>query len=976
MKMKIEFYLRFYTHVGQSLYISGNIAALGNDDPEKAFPIQFMDDEFWHGTLEIDQLPDHPIRYYYILRGEDGTMTIEWGDDRILDCSGTGLDEIQVIDTWNHAGEYENVFFTSPYKDILLSRPDAKWAAGPESSWLTGLMTDRVIHSDSTDDPSEGPVDERRMAQGLQSTDLRKKSKLSRRKLSLNGTDEASEDGLQKNAAAQAKGCVFTHIFKVKAPLLKKDETLCLLGNGKALRDWDTHSPLLMQLEGNWWTCRMNIPKEAFPILYKYGVYHQKEKKFLQYEDGANRQLHGDARRNKVNVLHDGFAHLPNKSWRGAGVAIPVFSLRSKRSFGVGEFTDLKLLVDWAYESGIKLIQILPVNDTTATHTWQDSYPYAAISAFALHPIYLNLEKCAGRKYAELIKPLRKKQKELNELPELDYEQVMKFKLAAIHELYQLQKEEFLRDEHFLVFFEQNKHWLEPYAAFCHLRDENGTPDFTQWKLYNRYNKDVIGEYVAPGVDHYDSIAFQYFIQYHLHLQLREAADYAHEHKIILKGDIPIGVYRYSCDAWIAPGLYHMDLQAGAPPDNFAIKGQNWGFPTYNWEEMEKDGFGWWKRRFEQMSNYFDAFRIDHILGFFRIWSIPMQAVQGILGHFAPAIPISRKEFGSNDRNIPFDFDRYAKPFINEAVLWEIFGNDSDYVKVNYLQPFEYTSFFRLQERFDTQRKIEVYFKTLENSAFHDKMQAGLLDLVSNVILLEIPGSDQQQFHFRIAMENTSSFRYLDWNTREKLKDLYLNYFYNRQDDFWKKEAMHKLPALKRATNMLVCGEDLGMVPHCVPDVMKQLGILSLEIQRMPKNSAREFSHPGEAPYLSVVTPSTHDMSTIRGWWEEDRLTTQQFFNQEMGQWGDAPLFCEPWISKAIVLQHLHSPAIWSIFQLQDIMGMSEQFRRENPHDERINVPANSHHYWKYRIHLSLEELIKEQQFNEELKGFIESSGR
>jgi 4-alpha-glucanotransferase len=225
-------------------------------------------------------------------------------------------------------------------------------------------------------------------------------------------------------------------------------------------------------------------------------------------------------------------------------------------------------------------------------------------------------------------------------------------------------------------------------------------------------------------------------------------------------------------------------------------------------------------------------------------------------------------------------------------------------------------------------------------------------------------------------MQDTSSFRYLEWHTQQQLRDLYLNYFFNRQDTFWEKEAMHKLPALKRATNMLVFGEDLGMVPRCVPNVMRQMGVLSLEIQRMPKNPSREFFHPSEAPYLSVVTPSTHDMSTIRGWWEEDRGLIQRFFNQELGQWGEAPFFCEPWVNRAIVLQHLHSPAQWSIFQLQDILGMSEQFRRENPNDERINVPANPRHYWRYRVHIGMEELIKERAFNEELKEYVEHSGR
>ncbi|HVW59358.1 MAG TPA: 4-alpha-glucanotransferase [Puia sp.] len=897
--LKIEFYLRFYTRPGQSLHITGNIEELGKNDPLKAFPMQYMNGEFWHVQLELEKWPEDPISYRYVLHTEDGKVTEEWGNDRVLQQPDRQTKEMQIVDTWNWTGEYENVFYTAPFQGIL----------------------------------------------------LRRKGKF--RKSRTRGT--------------------VTHIFKVKAPLLRENESVCLMGNGSALRDWDKEEPVLMTPEGNWWTARLNIPKEELPITYKYGVYNTKERQLVRLEAGDDRHLHGDAHQHTLTILHDGFVHLPNNTWRGAGVAIPVFSLRTRKSMGVGEFTDLRLLIDWAVKAGLKLVQVLPVNDTTANHDWQDSYPYAAISAFALHPLYLNLEKCAGRKYADLIKPLKRRQKELNESPQVDYEAVMKIKLLTVKELYDIQKAEFEKDPDYIAFFQKNKHWLVPYAAFCYLRDKNGTPDFSKWKIHSRYDKEAIEQYVAKGSRHYGSIALQYFIQYHLHLQLREAADYAHENGIIMKGDIPIGIYRYSCDAWMEPRLYHMDQQAGAPPDNFAVKGQNWGFPTYNWEEMEKDGFSWWKRRFEQMSNYFDGFRIDHILGFFRIWSIPMDAVQGILGHFVPAIPVHRIEF--DQRHIWFDHWRYTRPFINDAVLWEVFGTDVQYVKDTFLHPGE-NGFYALREAFDTQRKIEEHFSRLEISDFNHGIRDGLYELISNVILMEVENSGGQQFHFRIAMDRTASFRYLEWHTQQQLRDLYVNYFFQRQDDYWESEAMHKLPALKRATNMLVFGEDLGMVPRCVPNVMRQLGILSLEIQRMPKNPAREFFHPNEAPYLSVVTPSTHDMSTIRGWWEEDRGQIQRFFNQELGQWGEAPYFCEPWVNKAIVLQHLHSPAQWSIFQLQDILGMSEQFRRENPHDERINVPANPRHYWRYRMHLTLEELIREKAFNEELKEYVEHAGR
>ena len=166
------------------------------------------------------------------------------------------------------------------------------------------------------------------------------------------------------------------------------------------------------------------------------------------------------------------------------------------------------------------------------------------------------------------------------------------------------------------------------------------------------------------------------------------------------------------------------------------------------------------------------------------------------------------------------------------------------------------------------------------------------------------------------------------------------------------------------------------MVPDCVPGVMKTLAILSLEIQRMPKDPARPFFHPDDAPYLSVVTPSTHDMSTIRGWWEEDRTVTQKFYNYELGQWGTAPFYCEAWINQLIVKQHLYSRAMWSIFQLQDLLGTNEEIRRENPNEERINIPADPKHYWRYRMHLTLEDLLTQTSFNTALQTLVSQAGR
>jgi 4-alpha-glucanotransferase len=762
-----------------------------------------------------------------------------------------------------------------------------------------------------------------------------------------------------------------THTFRVKAPLLQKNQTLCLLGAGAALGNWQTESPILLKrIAGeNYLFAQLDLRHETFPLNYKYGVYDLEKKSFAGFEDGANRILEDEIARDKHTLINDGFANLPAQFWRGAGVAIPVFSLRSEKSFGVGEFSDLKLFADWGKKVGLKLIQLLPVNDTSATKTWQDSYPYAAISAFALHPIYLNLEKVADAKNKKLLISLEPERMRLNALEALDYEAVMKIKMDFLKQIFSLQRATTFAEDEYKTFFEENKSWLLPYAAFCFLRDKFGTADFNEWPEHKHFDAQKID---ALAVNN-DEIIFHFFVQFHLHQQLREATAHAHGCGLVVKGDIAIGVYRHSADVWQSPELFHTEMQAGAPPDAFAAKGQNWGFPTYNWARMAADNFAWWKKRFAQMSHYFDAFRIDHILGFFRIWSSPAHAVEGILGYFVPAIPVQISEFVQ--RGMAFNRERFVKPLINDEVLQKFFGNESEIVKQNFLSAGSNGNYF-LKPEFSTQQQVENYFSTLESRTENQRLKEGLFDLISNVILFEVENSGAREFHFRFAMEQTLSFKNLPADAQTKLRELYVDYFFRRQDEFWKREALEKLPALKRVTNMLICGEDLGLVPACVTEVMRDLGFLSLEIQRMPKKSGQEFSRPAHAPYLSVVTPSTHDMSTIRGWWTEDRALTQKFFNGELGLTGEAPREGETEIVEAVVRQHLASPAMWSIFQWQDLLGTDAQLRRANVEAERINVPANPKYYWRYRCHLMLEKLLTADDFNIHLKTLIKSFGR
>ncbi len=783
---------------------------------------------------------------------------------------------------------------------------------------------------------------------------------------------------ITKNKAKEIiKDNLITLKFNLTNIRVNKNHFIAITGNIKELGKWDKNKVLILNdCSFPHWSKQIPVNKKYSKIIYRYCIVDSKTKKIIT-EETSDRILELERNYNYV-VRNDQYFKYPDNFWKGAGVAIPVFSLRTKNSHGVGEFLDLKYLVDWAKKTGLKLIQILPVNDTVATHTWVDSYPYAAISVFALHPIYLNL-KAIGNLSSKITQEIVDEQKKLlNSKEKVDYEAVMKIKSRFYKLIFDEQKDYFLKTRDFQIFFKQNKQWLVPYAAFSYLRDLFGTPDFTKWGRFSNPSEKLFIELSNPNAPHYDDIAIHYFIQYHLHKQLLEAADYARKNGIILKGDIPIGIFRHSVDAWLAPELYNINAQAGAPPDDFAELGQNWKFPTYNWEQMKKDNFSWWKKRLQKMSTYFDAFRIDHILGFFRIWEIPESQVQGIMGYFNPSIPVYINEF--EEKKINFDFFRFCTPFIREYMLEQIFGNLVGYIKSVFLIQYEFGKYY-IKEDFNTQKKVKDYININDADSQKEKTRKqrileGMYKLLSEILFLKYPHNSQQTYIPRHSLYKTYSFNALDDFTKQKVMELYNDYYYRRNEDFWKQQAYIKLPAIKKATDMLICGEDLGMIPKCVPQVMDDLNILSLEIQRMPKNTDLEFAHPDDYPYLSVASPSSHDTSTIRAWWEEDSSRSQRFFNKILGKTGASPYFCEPWIVKDIIVQHIYSPSMWTIFPIQDLLGMDKNLRFLIANEERINNPSNPRHYWRYRLHLNIENLLKETDFNTLIKNMLKESNR
>ena len=737
----------------------------------------------------------------------------------------------------------------------------------------------------------------------------------------------------------------------VAYPALRPGELLALAGEGFP-GGWEC--PVVLD-ESDFPVWRLSL-KIAAPFAWKFVVVERRTHAIVRWEEGPNRMWDAIPAAGERIVESRPVPRFEACRWRGAGTAVPVFSLRSEAGLGIGEFADLKLLADWAAATGQRVIQVLPVNDTTMTGTWMDSYPYNANSSFALHPQYIRLTE-VGVVEDEAYRRLRDA---LNALPEVDYERVNAAKQRLLREAYGRLGSATAESSEYREFVAENRSWLLPYAAYCTLRDRFGTADFTRWGRWSRYDDAAIEDFCR---EHAAEVGYPIFVQYHLHRQLAEASRYARARGVVLKGDLPIGVSRTSADAWQSPHLFHLDAQAGAPPDAFSAFGQNWGFPTYDWERMALDDYAWWRARLTRMAAYFDAYRIDHILGFFRIWEIPTHAVHGLLGYFNPALPYTAEEL----RTAGFDPEKYTRPVADETLSEELFGDLAQEVRACCFAGEE------LRPEYAEQRLVAEHFPGDDERSV--RLREGLLRLLDDVLLVEDPRR-KGYFHPRIAGRDTYMYRKLDDARRAAFERLHDDFFYRRHDRFWQASAERKLPALLAASRMLACGEDLGMIPGCVPETMARLQILSLEIQRMPKTFGEAFADPARYPYLSVCTTSTHDMTPLRAWWEEDRDVTRRFYREVLGGEGEPAAVCDAATCRRIVTAHLDSPAMLAILPLQDWLAVDARLRFADPSRERINVPAIARYHWRYRMHLTLEQLLAERPFAEELLGMIRRSGR
>ncbi|XP_024016763.1 4-alpha-glucanotransferase DPE2 isoform X2 [Eutrema salsugineum] len=951
--VNLSFSIPYFTHWGQSLLVCGSAPGLGSGNVKKGLllkPSQQEDQLIWSGCVSVP--PGFSCDYcYYVVDDLKNVLRSEFGMKRklLVPETFTGGESVQLRDLWQSADQ--SLPFRSAFKD--------------------------VIFRNTREVEIERPL------------------------------------GVFENKSDQDDSVVVQ--FKICCSDVREGTSVYVLGTPAKLGKWKVENGFRLNYVGDsMWEADCLIPKADFPIKYRYCKV-QKDSN-IGFESGGNRELtlHSSGSKQEYIVMSDGlFRDMP---WRGAGVAVPMFSVRSEDDVGVGEFLDLKLLVDWAVDSGLHLVQLLPVNDTSVHKMWWDSYPYSSLSVFALHPLYLRVQALSERLPESIKEEIQKAKKQLDN-KDVDYEATMETKLSIAKKIYDLEKDQTLNSSSFQKFFSENEGWLKPYAAFCFLRDFFETSDHSQWGTFSDYTENKLEKLASKDSLHYNTICFHYYIQYHLHVQLSEASEYARKRGVVLKGDLPIGVDRNSVDTWVNKNLFRMNTATGAPPDYFDKNGQNWGFPTYNWEEMSKDNYAWWRARLTQMGKYFTAYRIDHILGFFRIWELPAHAVTGLVGKFRPSIPLSQEEL---EKEGIWDFDRLSKPYVQRKFLEEKFGDFWPFIASNFLSETQ-KDLYEFKEDCNTEKKIAAKLKSLAEKSLllenEDKVRRDVFDILRNVVLIKDP-EDARKFYPRFNLEDTSSFQDLDDHSKNVLKRLYYDYYFQRQEDLWRKNALKTLPALLNSSNMLACGEDLGLIPSCVHPVMQELALVGLRIQRMPSESDVEFGIPSNYDYMTVrfsfiislsfslivsfhsfpeelvigkrftallkttffvyqvCAPSCHDCSTLRAWWEEDEERRQRYFKEVIAVDEIPPSQCVPEITHFILRQHVEAPSMWAIFPLQDMLALKEEYTTRPATEETINDPTNPKHYWRYRVHVTLDALMKDTDLKSTIKNLVSSSGR
>jgi 4-alpha-glucanotransferase len=581
-----------------------------------------------------------------------------------------------------------------------------------------------------------------------------------------------------------------------------------------------------------------------------------------------------------------------NEHKKIAGLVVPLIALRRNKTAACGVFSDLVHLARVARQWGLSLIQLLPLNDTG-----NGTSPYAALSAFALNPIYISLSETPDTMAAlglplgenaanALIRADSAINRKFGGEPRVPYEATLRAKLDALRQVWNASREICAPLAEALA---AEQGWAKPYASFVALKEAfRGAPwwDWPEWREITSAQIDAL--WYNP--EFAEEARFRLWLQVLAREQLQRAAQAVRAMGIDIMGDIPILLAKDSADVWFQRDIFILNRQAGAPPDMYSPRGQNWGFPLYDWEALRAQGYAFWRQRLGYADNFYTAYRIDHVLGFFRIWAIDEFENDAYLGVFEPSVRMSRAELsalGFSDERIRW----LSKPHVPE---WKIqsaekqcleafaAGADRKMAFARGLEDVRRACFVRIKDEplflFSPEIRgtsdISVLFSALRRN--FPEADRSLADYARSMgdwwidrVLYE---AAPDAYVFQWSYRDTTSWKSLSPQEQAAL-EAKAAALAAASLDVWERRGRELLSMLESASDMQPFAEDLGAVPPCVPKVLRELNIPGLKVLRWERRwdeSGQPYIPFGMYEPLSVACTSVHDSTNMRQWWEEE----------------------------------------------------------------------------------------------------------
>ncbi len=768
-----------------------------------------------------------------------------------------------------------------------------------------------------------------------------------------------------------------TLFFRVLAPQLKAGESLALLGNHPILGDWNPQRYLLMHKMGLCeWMLTVNVNNVAQSLEYKYVVIKDEDHSLVRWEQGDNRiatcQNLVDS---EVLVQHGDVTRLSDEQWHGAGVSVNVLSLRSEKSCGVGDLGSLLQLLQWSSQVGMAVLQTTTLQDVYKNHVLQQANPFAVVSAYALNPLLIDLDALGPLSDETKMNTFLRQRRELNALSVIDFDAVTRVKEAYVRERFAEEGEACLASEAFKAFYAQHASWLRVYAMYKALC-LHGTPEELMTDTDKAYSTQLIDRLSADDSSLAADVHWIYYLQYHLYDQLRMVSEYARKHRIALMMTLPYGYSQCSVEVWEHPQFFDKRFVIGELPSYDNPQGVKSSLPLLvrPLQPASQAAFDEWRRQpLVHWATYVDAILLDYIDHYFTTWAIPQEATQSMMGVYRPSLPLREEELQCGI--IDFNKKLYRQPFINDAIIQQLFGIHSAYAKQHYLTAHAY-GLYTLRGEVSDQQAIDACFKG-KNDENSQWIKNGLEQLCANRLFVSDP-DNPQWVHPRLAGNHTLFFHMLNNEEQQAYLGLSHSYFHRRYEAYWKQNGTQTLDNLLADSNLLVVVDNpTAELSPAMTEVVNRQRLMPLCMQLRQRGYDGAFGHLEQNSYQTMDVLTTPSTLTLHQWWESNPYRTQHFALTKLQKEGRISRRLSPMLAEELVRRHLFSPSMLCVLSLTDWLAMDSQLSYEgHSASSALSTVDDEREIWAVRAATSLETLAQAQPFNRKLASLLVMSRR